>query len=179
MSWKDRCMVIRVSAPCVSVLRRFGWTVCPRLHVLWFWYLSEFTWNRIRYPEDVGSVPSETLQNSSAVQDTNKKLDHKTTPPPVTAWEFIIYQILKWSDRGLFGGTLTICSDVYEYSVFCSVVWHCTALCYCFASVIVLFIVLVLYCVSLYCTCCYPNWGFPCFFLSRKANTRVKVKVTL
>jgi hypothetical protein len=42
-----------------------------------------------------------------------------------------------------------------------------------FPLCILLFIVLVLYCVWLSCMCCYPNWGFPVFFLSCKANARV------
>jgi hypothetical protein len=50
------------------------------------------------------------------------------------------------------------------YSVFCIVLWHCYYSVLVFLLCIVLFIVLVLYCVCLWCTCCYPNWGFSVLF---------------
>jgi hypothetical protein len=55
--------------------------------------------------------------------------------------------------------------------MFCIVPWHWTTLSYCFFLWIVLFISLVLYCVCLWCTYCYPNWGFSVPFLSCQSIT--------
>jgi hypothetical protein len=45
--------------------------------------------------------------------------------------------------------------------LFCDIVLLCVTV---FLLCIVLFLFLVLYCVCLWCTCCYPNWGFSVLF---------------
>jgi hypothetical protein len=50
------------------------------------------------------------------------------------------------------------------YSVFCIVLWHVLLFVTVFLQCIVPFIFLVLYCVCLWCTCCYPKWGFSVLF---------------
>jgi hypothetical protein len=57
--------------------------------------------------------------------------------------------------------------DCYLCCVFCVLYCSVTLLLLCvtvFLLCIVLFIVLVLYCFCLWCTCCYPNWGFSVLF---------------
>jgi hypothetical protein len=45
--------------------------------------------------------------------------------------------------------------------LFCDIVLLCVTV---FHLCIVMFIVRILYCVRLWCTCCYPNWGFSVLF---------------
>jgi hypothetical protein len=56
--------------------------------------------------------------------------------------------------------------DCFLCCVFC--VLYCSGIVLLFVTVFllcsVLFIVLVLYCICLWCTCCYPDWGFSVLF---------------
>jgi hypothetical protein len=71
-------------------------------------------------------------------------------------------------------------SLLFLYSVFCIVLWHCTARCHCFSSVYctVHFHCIVLCLLVMYSTCRYPK-VFPCFILSQGVTRKDEARPSL